>query len=79
MQPWALYRVPETFWSLSNARKSRPMAEVICHATAWDFYDAKDYRIRIVHKNFNFGDLNTIHHELGHIQYDQHYKTLPQV
>jgi hypothetical protein len=27
----------------------------------------------------NFEDLNTIHHELGHIQYDQHYKDLPIV
>ena len=26
-----------------------------------------------------FQDLNTIHHELGHIQYQQQYKTLPQV
>ena len=28
---------------------------------------------------FSFQDLNTIHHELGHIQYQQQYKTLPQV
>ena len=27
----------------------------------------------------SFEDLNTIHHELGHIQYDQHYKHLPIV
>lgn len=27
-------------------------------------------------RDFSFEDLNTIHHELGHIQYDQHYKNL---
>ena len=30
-------------------------------------------------RDYNFEDLNTMHHELGHIQYDQHYKTQPQV
>ena len=30
-------------------------------------------------RDFNFEDLNTIHHELGHIQYDQQYKELPVV
>jgi len=74
-----LYRVPETFWDLSMLEKPDDGREVICHATAWDFYDAKDYRIRMCAKDYNFEDLNTIHHELGHIQYDQHYKTLPQV
>jgi len=74
-----LYRVPDTFWDLSMLEKPDDGREVICHATAWDFYDAKDYRIRMCTRDFNFEDLNTIHHELGHIQYDQHYKTLPQV
>jgi len=74
-----LYRVPDTFWDLSMLEKPEDGREVICHATAWDFYDAKDYRIRMCTRDFNFEDLNTIHHELGHIQYDQHYKTLPQV
>lgn len=74
-----LYRVPESFWELSMLEKPTDGREVICHATAWDFYDATDYRIRMCAKDFNFEDLNTIHHELGHIQYDQHYKTQPQV
>merc|ERR1711936_215646 len=74
-----LYRVPDSFWELSMLEKPDDGREVICHATAWDFYDAKDYRIRMCTRDFNFEDLNTIHHELGHIQYDQHYKTQPQV
>ncbi len=39
----------------------------------------KDYRIRMCARDNSFEDLNTIHHELGHIQYDQHYKHLPIV
>ena len=30
-------------------------------------------------RNYSFEDLNTIHHELGHIQYDMHYKDQPTV
>ena len=32
-----------------------------------------------VSRNASFEDLQTIHHELGHIQYQQQYKHLPQV
>jgi hypothetical protein len=42
--------------------------EVACHATAWDFYDAKDFRIRMCARVV-FEDFQTVHHELGHIQY----------
>jgi len=71
--------VPETFWNLSMLEKPEDGREVICHATAWDFYDAKDFRIRMCTRANNFEDLQTIHHELGHIQYQQNYKHLPQV
>ncbi len=30
-------------------------------------------------RDYNFEDLNTIHHELGHVQYFQQYKDLPVV
>jgi len=73
-----LLRVPDSFWTLSMLKKPENR-EVICHATAWDFYDAKDFRIKMCTRDFNFDDLNTIHHELGHIQYYQQYKSQPQV
>ena len=41
-----LNRVPDTFWSLSMLEKPKDR-EVICHATAWDFYDGKDFRIKM--------------------------------
>jgi len=74
-----LLRVPDSFWEKSMLEKPTDGREVICHATAWDFYDAKDYRIRMCTRDFSFEDLNTIHHELGHIQYQQQYSYLPQV
>eukprot|EP00090_Calanus_glacialis_P005014 TRINITY_DN13830_c0_g1_i1.p1 TRINITY_DN13830_c0_g1~~TRINITY_DN13830_c0_g1_i1.p1 ORF type:complete len:639 (+),score=143.90 TRINITY_DN13830_c0_g1_i1:25-1917(+) len=73
-----LEKVPDTFWNLSMLEKPEGR-DVICHATAWDFYDRKDYRIRMCTNDFNFEDFNTIHHELGHIQYFQQYKDLPVV
>jgi len=73
-----LFRVPDSFWKRSMLEKPEDR-EVICHATAWDFYDGEDFRIRMCTQEFSFQDLNTIHHELGHIQYQQQYKTLPQV
>lgn len=49
---------------------------IICHASAWDFCNGQDFRIKqcttVDHKNFI-----TIHHEMGHIQYYILYKNQP--
>lgn len=47
--------------------------EIVCHASAWDFSDGKDFRIKMCTK-VNFQDFITIHHEMGHIQYYILYK-----
>ena len=36
-----LLRVPDSFWELSMLEKPQDGRQVICHATAWDFYDGK--------------------------------------
>ena len=36
-----LLRVPDTFWTKSMLRKPEDGRQVICHATAWDFFDGK--------------------------------------
>ena len=36
-----LLRVPDSFWEKSMLEKPQDGREVICHATAWDFYDGK--------------------------------------
>jgi Zn-dependent M32 family carboxypeptidase len=72
-----LLRAPPTFWKNSMLRKPTDGREVVCHATAWDFHDKRDFRIKMCARDYSFEDLNTIHHELGHIQYQQQYKELP--
>ena len=36
-----LPRVPNNFWKLSMLEKPTDGRRVICHPTAWDFYDGK--------------------------------------
>jgi len=50
--------------------------QVVCHASAWDFSNGKDFRVKMCTK-VNQEDFITIHHELGHIQYYLNYKHLP--
>lgn len=52
----------------------KPTDRVItCHASAWDFSDGKDFRIKMC-TNIDQQDFITIHHELGHIAYYIQYK-----
>jgi hypothetical protein len=37
--------MPKTFWEKSILEKPDDDREIQCHATAWDFYDAKDFRL----------------------------------
>ncbi len=42
-----LIEMPDSFWK--NTLMTKPNdRKVICHASAWDFYDAKDFRYFIV-------------------------------
>ena len=70
-----LIPVPDTFWNRSMLEKPSDR-EVACHATAWDFYDGKDFRIRMCTR-ITFEDFLTVHHELGHIQYFRQYAGQP--
>lgn len=49
---------------------------IACHASAWDFCDGEDFRIKMCTK-ITQGDYETVHHEMGHIQYFLLYKGLP--
>jgi len=69
-----LYDVPETFFNLSMLEKPTDR-EVICHPSAWEFYDGKDFRIRLCTK-IVFDDFQAVVHELGHIQY---YMVIEQI
>lgn len=52
--------------------------DLVCHASAWDFYLTDDVRIkqctRVTQEHFF-----TVHHELGHIQYFLQYQHQPYV
>lgn len=69
--------MPETFWKNSILTKPNDR-EMVCHASAWDFYDGKDFRIKQCTR-INFDSLLTAHHEMGHIQYYLQYKDQPVI
>lgn len=69
--------MPPEFWERSMLEKPNDR-EVVCHASAWDFYNAKDFRIKMCTR-VNEEDLFTIHHEMGHVEYFLQYKHQPTV
>ena len=40
-----LKRLPQTFWDKSMLERPADGRDVVCHASAWDFYNAKDFRL----------------------------------
>lgn len=39
-----LIEMPPEFWDKSMLEKPADGREVVCHASAWDFYNRKDFR-----------------------------------
>ncbi|XP_064108424.1 angiotensin-converting enzyme-like [Macrobrachium nipponense] len=70
-----LTRMPDSFWKHSLLEHPGDR-EVNCHASAFDFCNGEDFRIKQCTK-VNMVDLITAHHEMGHIQYYLQYKHLP--
>uniref|UniRef100_A0A671V1T5 Angiotensin-converting enzyme n=1 Tax=Sparus aurata TaxID=8175 RepID=A0A671V1T5_SPAAU len=71
-----LLPMPEEFWNKSMLEKPSDGRQVVCHASAWDFYNRKDFRIKQC-TVVTMDDLITVHHEMGHIQYFLQYKDQP--
>lgn len=69
--------MPRLFYNRSMLERPKGR-EVECHATAWDFFDGEDFRIRMC-TEVNFKDLETVHHEIGHVQYFMQYAHQPFV
>lgn len=72
-----LTRMPSEFWTHSIIEKPQGR-ELVCHASAWDFCNGKDFRIKQC-TDITMEDLVTVHHEMGHIEYYLQYKHLPLV
>ncbi|XP_014824640.1 PREDICTED: angiotensin-converting enzyme-like isoform X2 [Poecilia mexicana] len=70
-----LKEMPPEFWEGSMLVKPEGR-EVVCHASAWDFYNRRDFRIKQC-TTVTMEDLFTVHHEMGHIQYYLQYKDQP--
>ncbi|XP_072179254.1 angiotensin-converting enzyme-like [Diadema setosum] len=66
----------DAFWVNSLFERPTDGRDVVCHASAWDFYNRRDFRIKMC-TEMNMDNFLTIHHELGHIQYFMQYKDQP--
>uniref|UniRef100_A0A8D3EAR7 Angiotensin-converting enzyme n=1 Tax=Scophthalmus maximus TaxID=52904 RepID=A0A8D3EAR7_SCOMX len=71
-----LLPMPQEFWNKSMLEKPSDGRQVVCHASAWDFYNRKDFRIKQC-TVVTMDDLITVHHEMGHVQYFLQYKDQP--
>ncbi|XP_063056336.1 angiotensin-converting enzyme 2-like [Engraulis encrasicolus] len=71
-----LFELFPNFWNNSMIEKPDDGRKVVCHPTAWDMGNREDYRIKMCSK-VNMDDFLTVHHELGHIQYNMAYRALP--
>lgn len=69
-------KMPDLFWKNSILRKPEDGRDLICHASAWDFYSPDDVRIKQCTR-VTMDQLFTAHHEMGHIQYYLQYKDQP--
>ncbi|CAG9795382.1 unnamed protein product [Diatraea saccharalis] len=72
-----LTAMPEKFWKNSIIEKPTDR-EIVCHASAWDFYDGEDFRIKMCTRVAG-EQLRTVHHEMGHVQYYLQYRHQPFV
>uniref|UniRef100_A0A1L8DR16 Angiotensin-converting enzyme n=1 Tax=Nyssomyia neivai TaxID=330878 RepID=A0A1L8DR16_9DIPT len=71
-------KLPKDFWDYSILEKPTDGRELICHASAWDFYTKDDVRIKQCTR-VTMDQFFTVHHELGHIQYYLQYQHQPSV
>ncbi|KAG9339507.1 hypothetical protein JZ751_023649, partial [Albula glossodonta] len=70
-----LYTMFENFWNNSMLEKPNDGRKVVCHPTAWDMGNREDFRIKMCSK-VNMDDFLTVHHEMGHNQYQMAYRNL---
>ncbi|GAB6033116.1 hypothetical protein CHUAL_012727 [Chamberlinius hualienensis] len=66
----------QSFWNNSIFEDPEDGRKIMCHGTAWDFYDKKDFRMLIC-ADVIAEQLYTIHHEMGHIHYFMQYRDQP--
>lgn len=70
-----LYEMYENFWKDSMFLRPDDGRNVVCHPTAWDMGNGKDFRIKMC-TTVNMDNFLTVHHEMGHNQYQMAYQNL---
>ena len=60
----------------SIIEKPKDGRDLTCHASAWEFYNDDDFRIKQCTK-VNEEDFVTVNHEMGHTQYQMRYRNQP--
>ena len=65
----------DKFWKNSLIEKPEDGRDLVCHASAWDFYSPDDFRIKMCTR-VNQEDFVTVNHEMGHTQYQMLYRNL---
>ncbi|XP_064167231.1 angiotensin-converting enzyme 2 [Anguilla rostrata] len=70
-----LYKMFPNFWTNSMFVRPSDGRNVVCHPTAWDMGNRQDFRIKMCSK-VNMDDFLTVHHEMGHNQYQMAYRNL---
>nr|XP_049694506.1 angiotensin-converting enzyme isoform X2 [Helicoverpa armigera] len=73
-----LMPMPDLFWERSIIEKPTDGRDMVCHASAWDFFDGEDFRIKQC-TTITDAFFKTTHHEMGHIQYYLQYKDQPVI
>ncbi|CAG2118375.1 unnamed protein product, partial [Medioppia subpectinata] len=76
-QSWGLIGMPDIFWNKTVFVKP-DNKKMVCHASAWDFFDQQDFRVKMC-TDVTMEELITIHHEMGHIEYYLQYRDQPVV
>jgi len=71
-----LDRMPVDFWRKSVFVRPDDGRMMDCHASAHDFFALTDFRVKMC-AAVTVGDLQTIHHELGHVTYFMQYRHQP--
>ncbi|XP_058124049.1 angiotensin-converting enzyme-like [Anopheles coustani] len=69
-------RLPQSFWEKSILEKPTDGRDLVCHASAWDFFSIDDVRIKQCTR-VTMDQFFVVHHELGHIQYYLQYQHQP--
>ncbi|XP_029283581.1 angiotensin-converting enzyme 2 [Cottoperca gobio] len=70
-----LYKMFPNFWNKSMLVKPEDGTKVVCHPTAWDMGNKEDFRIKMC-TEVNMDNFLTVHHEMGHNQYQMAYRNL---